>query len=101
MIKQLYIALTLFVPQASSPNKIPSFFPPQAAIGEENATFVIAKDKITYPDQNATYKHALVNDSMHIKFDGYEGNYLVKTKGSDTLVLMGDEQQIYYRFKKQ
>ena len=71
-----------------------------AAVGEENATFVIAKDKITYPDQNASYKYALVSDSIHIKFDGYDGNYLVKTRGADTLVLVGDEQQVYYRFKK-
>jgi hypothetical protein len=64
------------------------------------ATFVITKDKITYPDQNAAYKYSLVDDSMHIKFDGYDGNYLVQTKGSDTLVLVGDERQIYYRFKR-
>lgn len=71
-----------------------------AAIGDENATFVIDKSKITYPDQNASYEYTLVNDSMHIKFDSYDGNYLVKMKSLDTLILVGDEQQIYYRFKK-
>lgn len=71
-----------------------------AFVGDENATFVIDKDKITYPDQNASYKYFLTNDSLHIKFDGYDGNYLVKARGADTLVLVGDEQQVYYRFKK-
>lgn len=71
-----------------------------AFVGDENATFVIAKDKITYPDQNASYRYVLKNDSIHIKFDGYDGNYLVKTIGTDTLVLAGDDQQVYYRFKK-
>lgn len=71
-----------------------------AAVGDENATFVIDKDKITYPDQNASYKYTLVNDSMHIKFNGYDGHYLIKTRGSDSLILVGYEQQVYYRFKK-
>lgn len=71
-----------------------------AAVGDENATFVIAQDKITYPDQSASYEYTLINDSIHIKFDGYDGNYLVRKVGSDTLVLVGDEQQVYYRFKK-
>lgn len=70
-----------------------------AFVGDENATFVIENDKITYPDHDASYKYVIENDSIHIKFDGYEGNYLVKTKGMDTLVLVGDEQQVYYRFK--
>jgi len=70
-----------------------------AAMGEENATFVIAKDTITYPDQNASYTYALVNDSMLIRFDGYIGRYLVKIKTSDTLILTGDDQQVYYRLK--
>ena len=69
-------------------------------VGDENATFVIAKDKITYPDKNASYKYILRNDSILIKFDGFDGNYLVKTRGADTLILKGDEEQVYYRFKK-
>jgi hypothetical protein len=71
-----------------------------AFVGDENATFVIENDKITYPDHNASYKYVIANDSIHIKFDGYYGNYLVTTRGVDTLVLVGDEQQVYYRFKK-
>jgi hypothetical protein len=71
-----------------------------AFVGDENASFVIEKDKITYPDHNASYKYVIANDSIHIKFDGFDGNYLVRTKGMDPLVLTGDEQQVYYRFKK-
>ena len=70
-----------------------------AYAGDENATFVIAKGKITYPDQNASYKYILTGDSLRIKFPGYEGNYLVKTRGADTLVLKGEDEQVYYRFK--
>jgi len=69
-------------------------------VGDENATFIIAKDKITYPDKNASYKYIVKNDSILIKFDGFDGNYLVKTRGADTLILKGDEEQVYYRFKK-
>lgn len=71
-----------------------------ALVGMENASFIIEKKKITYPETNASYKYFLVKDSMRIKFDGYDGNYLVKTRGADTLVLVGDEEQIYFRFKK-
>ena len=71
-----------------------------AYVGDENATFVITKDKITYPDQNKSYNYMLKGDSIRIKFEGYDGSYLVRTKGSDTLVLVGDEKQVYYRFKE-
>jgi hypothetical protein len=67
------------------------------AVGEENATFVIGKDSIEYPDQNLSYKYRLIGDSMHIHYDGYDGNYSVTMKGGDTLVLTGDERQVYYR----
>jgi len=71
-----------------------------AFVGDENATFVITKDKITYPDQNKSYNYMLKGDSIRIKFEGYDGSYLVGTKGSDTLVLVGDEKQVYYRSKE-
>jgi hypothetical protein len=71
-----------------------------AAVGDENASFIIEKNKITYPDQNASFKYFLLKDSIKIKFDGFDGNYLVKTRGADTLVLAGDEEQVFCRFKK-
>jgi hypothetical protein len=70
-----------------------------AAVGDENATFEIGKDKITYPDQNAAYKYVVSGDSIHIRFDGFSGDYKVRKKGGDTLVFVGDEEQVYYRFK--
>lgn len=71
-----------------------------AFVGDENPSFVIDQKKITYPDQDKKYSYVLQGDSIHIKFDGYDGNYLVKTRGADTLVLKGDEEQVYYRFKQ-
>jgi hypothetical protein len=71
-----------------------------AAVGDENATFVITKGKIAYPGKNKSFKYALKDDSLHIRYDGYDRNYLVTTRGSDTLILTGDEKQVYYRFKK-
>jgi len=71
-----------------------------AAVGDENATFEIGKDKITYPDQNVAYKYVVSGDSVHIRFDGYSGDYKVRKKGGDTLVFVGDEEQVYYRFKR-
>ena len=71
-----------------------------AYIGEENATFVIEDSTIFYPDHGATYKYFLAGDSLKIKFDDYDGNYLVKMRGPDTLVTTGDEEHVYFRFKK-
>lgn len=70
-----------------------------ALVGMENASFVIEKKKITYPETFTSYKYSLVNDSIKIKYDDYTGSYLIKMNGSDTLILVGDEQQIFYRFK--
>jgi hypothetical protein len=70
-----------------------------AVVGDENATFVISKETITYPDQNQSYRYALTNDSLYVKFDRYDDQYLVTMKGPDTLILKGDEKQVYYRFR--
>jgi hypothetical protein len=69
-----------------------------AAVGDENATFEIGKDQITYPDENAAYKYVVSGDSIHIRFDGFSGDYKVRKRGADTLVFVGDEEQVYYRF---
>ncbi|HXB06700.1 MAG TPA: hypothetical protein VNW04_06285 [Puia sp.] len=69
-----------------------------AAVGDENATFEIGKDQITYPDENASYKYVVSGDSIHIRFDGFSGDYKVRKRGADTLVFVGDEEQVYYRF---
>ena len=49
------------------------------AEGEDNATFVIKGSKITYPDSQRSYAFTL---------------------SKDTLILIGDETQRFYRFKK-
>ncbi len=41
-----------------------------------------------------------MNDSLKIKYDDYEGSFLIKMKGKDTLILSGDEEQVYHRIKK-
>lgn len=70
-----------------------------AAIGEENATFEIKANEIYYPDQFASYKYKLVNDSMKIEYDNYNATFLVKMNGNDTLVFRGSDTQTYFRFK--
>lgn len=70
-----------------------------AFVGTENSSFVIEKKKIYYPETFASYKYLLVKDSVKIKYDDYTGSYLVKMKGLDTLILISDEEQIYYRLK--
>jgi hypothetical protein len=70
-----------------------------AAVGEENATFVIKDSTIFYPDHNDTYKYSLKADSIFIRFDGFVGRYLIRMHGNDTLITRGDDKQVYYRFK--
>jgi hypothetical protein len=70
-----------------------------AADGDDNATFIIDKDSMIYPDHGASFAYRLVNDSLYVKYVDYTGRYLVTTKGSDTLILKGDEQEVFYRFK--
>ena len=69
-------------------------------VGDENASFDIQKNKFFYPESSKSYKYKIVNDSLKIKYDDYEGAFLIKMKGKDTLVLIGDEEQTYYRFKR-
>jgi hypothetical protein len=75
-----------------------------ALAGSENATFVLEKYKIFYPDQSATYRYELLSDTLKIFYGDYVGNFRVKMRGLDTLVLKtdekgSDEDQIYFRFK--
>ena len=83
-------------PKSDLANKILGIW---ASVGMENASFVIEKKKISYPETFTSYKYSLFKDSLKIKYDDYTGSYLIRMKGADTLVLSGDEEQIYYRFK--
>ena len=60
--------------------------------GSENATFVIEKKKISYPETFTSYKYSILKDSIRIIYDDYSENYLIKMYGSDTLILIGDEE---------
>jgi hypothetical protein len=70
-----------------------------ASVGDENASFILSRDRIYYPDKNDSFKYFLVNDSIKIEYVDFIGSYLIKVT-QDTLTLVGDESQIYYRFKK-
>jgi hypothetical protein len=71
-----------------------------ALLDDENASFEIKKGKIFYPEFSKSYKYQIIGDSMKIKYDDYEDMFAFKMRGIDTLVLTGDDEQVYYRFKK-
>ncbi|MBS4042287.1 MAG: hypothetical protein KGZ59_00525 [Chitinophagaceae bacterium] len=72
-----------------------------ALIGQDNASFDIQKNKIYYPEYSKSYKYQMKKNSLTIKYDDYIDSFLVETKGSDTLILIAeDEKQVYYRFKR-
>jgi hypothetical protein len=66
-----------------------------ALAGMENASFVIEKDSISYPETFTSYKYSIFNDSIKIAYDDYVGSFSIEMKGLDTLIMKGDEQQIY------
>lgn len=67
--------------------------------GAENANFVIQKKKIFYPDHNKSYPYTIVNERIKIKYDDYTDSFLIKLQGADTLILAGETDHTYYRFK--
>jgi len=69
-----------------------------ASIGDQRATFVIDKGKIFYPDQNQSYSYHLFKDSIRIRYKELQVNYLIRTKGPDTLILVGTDAEVFYRF---
>ena len=68
-------------------------------VGEENATFLIEKNKIYYPETVTSYDYQLTDDYIKVNYDGYVGTYLIEMKGEDTLVLKDEEEQTYFRMK--
>lgn len=69
--------------------------------GAENATFDIRNSTIYYPDQSVSYKYEIVGDSIRIHYDGFNQSFAYKLKGSDTLLLNGEDgENAYYRVKK-
>lgn len=70
------------------------------AVGEENASFVIDGKKITYPQSFRSFPYVLSKDTLTIQYDDYQGIYLVRLHPPDTLLLISDEKEVFYRFKK-
>ncbi|MBX9734587.1 MAG: hypothetical protein K2X37_11050 [Chitinophagaceae bacterium] len=69
--------------------------------GEENASFKIELDKIYYPELSKYYTYKIISDSLKIKFDDYDAAFHLRMKGSDTLILIGDDgEQVYYKVTK-
>jgi hypothetical protein len=71
-----------------------------AAVGEENASFVIDGKKITYPDSFKSFPYFLNKDTLTIQYDDYQLKSLVRLRSPDTLIMIGDEKQLFYRFNK-
>jgi|GEM_PF-1999972 len=71
-----------------------------AAVGEDNASFVIKGSRINYPQSFRTYPFSLSRDTLIIQYDDYQGRFQVRLHTRDTLILIGDEKQFFYRFKK-
>jgi hypothetical protein len=70
-----------------------------AAVGEDNASFVIKGSRINYPQSFRTYPFSLSRDTLVIQYDDYQGKFQVRIHTKDTLILIGDEKQFFYRFK--
>jgi hypothetical protein len=69
--------------------------------GDENATFYIKKSVIYYPDHFKSYKYQIIGDSIKIYYENFNQSFNYKFKGTDTLILSGEEGETdYYRFKK-
>jgi len=71
-----------------------------AAVGDENASFVIDGKKISYPQSFRSYPYLLHKDTLTIQYDDYKLVSLVRFRSKDTLILTADEKQVFYRFKK-
>ena len=69
-------------------------------VGETNATFVMDKSTIFYPDNSAKYNYVIAGDSVKIYYEAPE-KFCVKFSGKDTMTLTGEDGPAkYYRFKK-
>jgi hypothetical protein len=71
-----------------------------ALVGTSATTFVIEKKEIFYPEASVSYAYKMAKDTLRIKYDDYEGIFLIRKPHADTLILTGGDVQVYYRFKK-
>jgi len=70
-----------------------------AAVGEDNVCFIFKGKKVIYPDSFKSYPYFLSGDTLTIQYDDYQGISLVRIHLPDTLILISDERQVFYRFK--
>ncbi len=91
---------TKVVNQRSPAAAMPDLLGSWAGTGDGKTSFQIQENYIFYPENFKQYKYSLEHDSLKIKFDDYEGVFAIKMNGRDTLILTGDERQVFHRFKK-
>ena len=70
-----------------------------AAVGDENASFLIQKDRVIYPEDTKKYTYEIIKDSIRFNYGGYKVTCKLEFRGKDTLVLKGYDTTVYYRFK--
>src|SRR4051812_34083639 len=46
----------------------------------KNAIFEISKSTFYYPEHSMSYKYTIVGDSIKIKYDDFEGNFLLNLR---------------------
>jgi hypothetical protein len=71
-----------------------------ALSGDKNTTFEITKSAFYYPEHSSSYKYQVVQDSIKVKYDDYEGTFAFKFNGNDILTLTGDDGENVYRRMK-
>jgi hypothetical protein len=68
-------------------------------VGEENASFLIQKDRVIYPEDTKKYTYEIIKDSIRFNYGGYKVTCKEELHGKDTLVLKGPDTNVFYRFK--
>ena len=60
-----------------------------ASLNDTSASFSINKGEIFYYEPTESYKYSLFNDTIKIRFNGYNYEARLKMKGKDTLITRG------------
>lgn len=112
MVKKTLILFTFFSlvccssPTQSGQKMYEQFLDKKNVIGiwtsgeNENATFEIDKDSIYYVDALQRFKYILNEDSLTIKFIGYEYKCKIQKATNDSLIFVQEEKRTkFWRFK--
>jgi|SRR5450631_201322 len=68
--------------------------------GQSKTSLEIQESVIFYPEKGRYVDFKVHQDSMYTNYDTVKTAFLVSIKGSDTLILQGEERKTYYRVKK-